>query len=127
MWELLTLFHKFLSSTTISVGTSVLAKSKVQLLISLQALIAWSTSVRDFKILQPNIQLMLDSTEEVENASLNVPRAMWWSFVLNVVMGLAMLVVTTLFCIRDLNSHQLQCPILNLFRTPAPTHRLMHS
>jgi amino acid transporter len=58
---------------------------------------------------------MLNSTEEVENASSNVPRAMWWSFVLNVVMGLAML-VTTLFCIRDLNSHQLQCPILNPFQ-----------
>jgi choline transport protein len=27
--------------------------------------------------------------EEVEDASRNVPLAMWWSFVLNVVMGLA--------------------------------------
>jgi amino acid transporter len=44
---------------------------------------------------------------------------MCWSFVLNVVMGLAML-VAVLFCIRDLNSHQLQCPILD----PFPEHRL---
>lgn len=124
MWELLNKFHKFLSSTTISVGTSVLAKSKVQLLISLQALIAWSTSVRDFKIRQPNIQLMLDSTEEVENASLNVPRAMWWSFVLNVVISLAMLVTTLSETSIAINS---SAPYLILFRTPAPTHRLMHS
>jgi hypothetical protein len=67
---------------------------------------------------------MLDSTEEVENASLNVPRAMWWSFVLNVVKGLAMLVTTLSETSIAINS---SAPYLILFRTPAPTHRLMHS
>jgi choline transport protein len=41
--------------------------------------------------------------KKVENASWNVPRAMWWSFILNMLMGLAML-VTMLFCIGDLNA-----------------------
>jgi len=63
-----------------------------------------------------NIQLTLDAAEEVENASLNVPRAMWWSFVLNMVMGLAML-VTMLFCIGDLNTAiNSSAPYLILFQ-----------
>jgi choline transport protein len=40
--------------------------------------------------------------EEVEDAGYNVPRAMVWAFVLNGVMGFAML-ITFLFCIGDLN------------------------
>ena len=31
------------------------------------------------------------TAEEVEDASLNVPRAMWWSYLMNVFMGLVML------------------------------------
>jgi len=63
-----------------------------------------------------NDPLTLDAAEEAEYASLNVPRAMWWSFVLNVVMGLAML-VTMLFCIGDLNAAiDSSAPYLILFQ-----------
>ncbi|RDW84572.1 hypothetical protein BP6252_02162 [Coleophoma cylindrospora] len=54
-------------------------------------------------------------SEEVENASLNVPRAMWWSYILNVTMGLVML-VTMLFCIGSLDDAlNSNAPYLNLF------------
>lgn len=39
--------------------------------------------------------------EEVEDASLVVPRCMWWAYVLNVVMAFIML-ITMLFCTGDL-------------------------
>lgn len=42
-------------------------------------------------------------SEEVEDASLNVPRAIWWSYLVNVVMGIAML-ITMLFCLGPLES-----------------------
>jgi hypothetical protein len=61
-------------------------------------------------------QLTLNIAEEVENASMNVTRAMWRSFVLNVAMGLAML-VTMLFCIGDLNTAiDSSAPYLILFQ-----------
>ncbi|KAH8665012.1 amino acid transporter-like protein [Tricladium varicosporioides] len=54
-------------------------------------------------------------SEEVENASINVPRAMWWSFILNVVMGIAML-LTMLFCIGNLDiAINADAPYLILF------------
>jgi amino acid transporter len=46
---------------------------------------------------------MLYLAEEVEDASLNVPRAIWWSYLLNIVMGTAML-ITMLFCIGPLDA-----------------------
>ena len=46
--------------------------------------------------------LTLLSAEEVEDASLVVPRCMWWSYVLNAGMGVVML-ITMLFCIGDLS------------------------
>lgn len=41
-------------------------------------------------------------SEEVEDASLTVPRVMWWSFIMNVAMGIVML-ITMLFCIGTLD------------------------
>ena len=55
-------------------------------------------------------------SEEVENASINVPRAMWWSYILNLVMGISMLVVM-LFCIGPLDEVlEAQSPYLVLFK-----------
>lgn len=42
-------------------------------------------------------------SEEVEDASLVVPRAMWYSYILNVVLGFIML-ITMLFCIGPLET-----------------------
>ncbi|KAF9077332.1 amino acid/polyamine transporter I [Rhodocollybia butyracea] len=42
-------------------------------------------------------------SEEVEDASLTVPRCMWWSYVGNVVLGIIMLIVM-LFCIGPLDA-----------------------
>ena len=36
----------------------------------------------------------MSPAEEVENASLNVPRAMWWSYLLNVGTGIIMLITS---------------------------------
>lgn len=59
--------------------------------------------------------------EEVENASLNVPRAMWWSYLANVFMGTIML-ITMLFCIGDLdNAIDSDAPFLVLFTNTAST------
>ena len=53
--------------------------------------------------------------EEVENASLVVPRCMWWSYILNVSMGIVIL-ITMLFCIGDLNDAiNSPAPYLSLF------------
>ncbi|KIW03865.1 uncharacterized protein PV09_05162 [Verruconis gallopava] len=41
-------------------------------------------------------------SEEVEDASLTVPRVMWWSYLLNLLLGIAIL-VTMLFCIGTLD------------------------
>ncbi|KAH6668007.1 amino acid transporter-like protein [Halenospora varia] len=77
---------------------------------------------KSFKILHQFTRLCADSfhlgsdsavhiSEEVEDASINVPRAMWWSFVLNVIMGIAML-----FCIGDLDTAiNADAPYLILF------------
>jgi len=68
--------------------------------------------------LLPFKDLMADVSvaEEVENASLNVPRAIWWSYLLNVGMGLIML-VTMLFCIGPLeNALASEAPYLILFK-----------
>ncbi|KUJ12695.1 amino acid transporter-like protein [Mollisia scopiformis] len=55
-------------------------------------------------------------SEEVEDASLNVPRAMWWSYVMNVILGIAML-ITMLFCIGDLDTVLgSSAPYLTLFQ-----------
>lgn len=55
-------------------------------------------------------------SEEVENASINVPRAMWWSYILNLTMGISMLVVM-LFCIGPLDGVlEAQSPYLALFK-----------
>jgi choline transport protein len=53
--------------------------------------------------------------KEVENASLNVPRAMWWSYIVNVFMGTIVL-LTMPFCIGDLdNAINSDAPYLVLF------------
>lgn len=53
--------------------------------------------------------------EEVEDASINVPRAMWWSYVLNAALGVIMLIVM-LFCIGPLEDVlKAQSPYLVLF------------
>ena len=58
---------------------------------------------------------MWSIAEEVEDASLVVPRCMWWSYVLNVSMGIAIL-ITMLFCIGDLNDAiNSPAPYLSLF------------
>ena len=58
---------------------------------------------------------MYGTAEEVENASLVVPRCMWWSYLLNVSMGITML-ITMLFCIGDLNDAiDSPAPYLKLF------------
>jgi choline transport protein len=61
------------------------------------------------------------SAEEAENASLNVPRAMWWSYLGNAVMGTIML-ITMLFCIGDLdNAIDSDAPFLVLFTNTGST------
>ena len=58
---------------------------------------------------------MQPAAEEVEDASLVVPRCMWWSYVLNVFMGTVIL-ITMLFCIGDLNDAiSSPAPYLSLF------------
>ncbi len=60
-------------------------------------------------------KLTYSTAEEVEDASLVVPRCMWWSYLLNVFMGIIML-ITMLFCIGDLNDAiNSTAPYLNLF------------
>ncbi|KAF8864083.1 amino acid transporter-like protein [Acephala macrosclerotiorum] len=55
-------------------------------------------------------------SEEVEDAGLNVPRAMWWSYIMNVILGIAML-ITMLFCIGPLeNVINSGAPYLILFQ-----------
>lgn len=54
-------------------------------------------------------------SEEVEDASWTVPRVMWWSFVLNVLMGIVVL-ITMLFCIGTLDDAlNAEVPYLQLF------------
>lgn len=54
-------------------------------------------------------------SEEVEDASLVVPRCMWWSYLLNVFMGIIIL-ITMLFCIGDLDDAiNSPAPYLSLF------------
>jgi choline transport protein len=53
--------------------------------------------------------------EKVENTSLNVLRAMWWSYIVNVFMG-PIVLITMLFCIGDLdNAINSDAPYLVLF------------
>ncbi|KAK8241058.1 amino acid transporter-like protein [Phyllosticta capitalensis] len=55
-------------------------------------------------------------SEEVEDASLVVPRAMWWSYVVNVLLGIVTL-ITMLFCIGSLDATlEADAPYLNLFQ-----------
>lgn len=59
--------------------------------------------------------------EEVEDASLVVPRCMWWAYVLNVVMGFIML-ITMLFCTGDLaDAISSSDPYLNLLQNTGKT------
>ncbi|KAF7948988.1 hypothetical protein EAE96_008166 [Botrytis aclada] len=54
-------------------------------------------------------------SEEVEDASINVPRAMWWSYILNVFLGIITL-ITMLFCIGPLDAAIASpAPYLSLF------------
>ena len=56
-----------------------------------------------------------NTAEEVEDASLVVPRCMWWSYLLNAFMGFIIL-ITMLFCIGDLNDAiNAPAPYLSLF------------
>lgn len=55
-------------------------------------------------------------SEEVEDASLTVPRVMWWSFWLNLVLGIVIL-ITMLFCIGTLDDAlNAEIPYLALFQ-----------
>lgn len=63
----------------------------------------------------------IPTAEEAENASLNVPRAMWWSYLGNVLMGTIML-ITMLFCIGNLDSVlDSDAPYLVLFTNTGST------
>ncbi len=63
----------------------------------------------------------ISTAEEVENASLNVPRAMWWSYLGNVLLGTVML-ITMLFCIGDLDGViESDAPYLVLFTNTGST------
>lgn len=54
-------------------------------------------------------------SEEISDAGLTVPRVMWWSFVLNVLLGILML-ITMLFCIGTLDEAvNAEVPYLQLF------------
>ncbi|KJX98666.1 amino acid permease like protein [Zymoseptoria brevis] len=61
-------------------------------------------------------------SEEVANASIIVPRAMWWSYIVNTVLGFIML-ITMLFCIGPLDLVlESSIPYLTLFnRTNSPS------
>ncbi|KAF2471723.1 amino acid transporter, partial [Lindgomyces ingoldianus] len=60
-------------------------------------------------------------SEEVEDASLVVPRCMWWSYIVNVLLGILML-ITMLFGIGSLDSAlDSTAPYLNLFTNTGST------
>ncbi|KAF4314330.1 putative amino acid transporter protein [Botryosphaeria dothidea] len=60
-------------------------------------------------------------SEEVEDASWIVPRAMWWSYVINVFLGIVML-ITMLFGIGSLEATlEADAPYLNLFNNTGST------
>jgi len=52
-------------------------------------------------------------SEEVEDASITVPRAMWWSFLYNIALGIVML-ITMLFCIGPLDVAVSAVPSLSI-------------
>ena len=60
--------------------------------------------------------------EEVRDAGLNVPRAMWWTFVINATMGLLMM-TTYVFCIpsvEDALDDATGYPFLYVFQLAMP-------
>ncbi|KAF7190390.1 putative amino-acid permease C15C4.04c [Pseudocercospora fuligena] len=58
---------------------------------------------------------VVHTSEEVGDASLVVPRCMWWSYCINTILGIAML-ITMLFCIGPLDAVlTTDTPYLNLF------------
>jgi amino acid transporter len=59
-------------------------------------------------------------SEEVANASIIVPRAMWWSYVLNVSLGFIML-ITMLFCIGPLDEVVCRFPSIPFEKSPELT------
>lgn len=64
-------------------------------------------------------------SEEVEDASLVVPRCMWWSYVINVILGILMLIVM-LFGIGNLDDAlNSTAPYLNLFQNTGSTGMAM--
>ncbi|EDO04644.1 hypothetical protein SS1G_07127 [Sclerotinia sclerotiorum 1980 UF-70] len=73
----------------------------------------WSNTGTSCLIAQVSV-LYCNIAEEVEDASVNVPRAMWWSYILNVALGIIML-ITLLFCIGPLDA---------AIASPAPYLRL---
>ena len=71
--------------------------------------------LESLQILAKMKMLMHNTAEEVEDASLLVPRCMWWSYLLNVSMGIVIL-ITMLFCIGDLDDAiNSPAPYLSLF------------
>lgn len=65
--------------------------------------------------------LTIASAEEVEDASLIVPRAMWWSYIGNAFLATIML-ITMLFCIGDLDDAiESDAPYLILFTNTGST------
>jgi hypothetical protein len=63
---------------------------------------------------------MIRTAEEVEDASLVVLRVMWWSYVINIIIGVLML-ITMLFEIGSLDATlDSTAPYLNRLPTPDP-------
>ncbi|KAI1083703.1 amino acid/polyamine transporter I [Whalleya microplaca] len=61
-------------------------------------------------------------SEEVSDASLTVPRVMWWSFLMNTALGIITL-ITMLFCIGSLeDAIAAEVPYLQLFLNTGSTH-----
>ncbi|PQE33054.1 hypothetical protein CJF32_00011170 [Rutstroemia sp. NJR-2017a WRK4] len=80
----------------------------------------WSNTGTSCLIAQVSV-IYCNLAEEVEDASINVPRAMWWSYLMNVFLGIIML-ATMLFCIGDLNDAiDSTAPYLNLFLNTGST------
>ncbi|TGO17175.1 hypothetical protein BTUL_0020g00620 [Botrytis tulipae] len=74
----------------------------------------WSNTGTSCLIAQVSV-LYCNLAEEVEDASINVPRAMWWSYILNVFLGIITL-ITMLFCIGPLDAAiESPAPYLSLF------------
>lgn len=98
-----------------NVGTACLISQATVMYCNLGRLIANFARLTTVYLHVTGSDSIVHISEEVENASLIVPRAMFWSFVINVIMGIIVL-VTMLFCIGPLEAVlDSDAPYLNLF------------